>query len=101
MARRKYFGRKKSYSKKGSSVNATKIAITGLAYGAFRNKIQDMIPNLGVPYSDSLLLGAAGYYMAKKSGWMKHAGIAILAIEAGAIGNTFTSSNTSSTMLEY
>lgn len=46
---------------------------------------------MGIPYSDSLIAGAVGYYLTRKSGWMKNAGYAILAVEAAAVGNSMGS----------
>ncbi len=96
MARRFFKKKSRSYSgfkrrasrSSGSGTNTLNIAISAAAYGAFRNKIHYYIPNTGLPYSDSLISGAVGYYLSKKGGWMKSAGIAILAVEAAAVGST-------------
>jgi len=75
------------------------------AYGAVRNKVHSYIPDTGLPYSDSLIAGAIGYYLAKKQkGMLKNAGIAILVTEAAAVGNTVGSGMfgaTSNTLVNY
>lgn len=105
MARRRGFRgfRKKHYSHSSGGISPMKIGITAAAYGAFRPKIHSMIPDTGIPYSDSLITGAIGYYLAGKKGWMKNAGVAILAVEAAAVGANMlggmgTSAGTSNTV---
>jgi hypothetical protein len=99
MARRRYGFKKHHRSSGNGGVSAMKIGISAAAYGAFRDQIHSMIPNVGVPYSDSLITGAIGYYLSGKKGWMKNAGIAILAVEAAAVGKTLISGNTGSSQV--
>jgi len=88
-ARRAYSYMKKSYRKHNSSVNIIGVGVMAFGYGMFRNKVHSYIPDTGIPYSDSLISGAVGYYLAKKQkGMLKNLGIAILVTEASAIGNT-------------
>lgn len=85
-------GFKKAYRRNSTGgISPIKVGVSAAAYGAFRDKIHSYIPNTGIPYSDSLITGAIGYYMAKKKGWMKNAGIAIMAVEASHIGNSLGS----------
>jgi len=85
------YGRKAYRASSTGGISPMKVGVSAAAYGAFRDKIHSYIPNVGIPYSDSLITGAIGYYMAKKKGWMKNAGIAILAVEAAAVGNSLGS----------
>jgi len=97
-ARRVYSGFKKAYRRSSTGgVKPLQVAVMAGAYGAFRDKIHSYIPNTGLPYSDSLVSGAIGYYLSKKGGYMKNAGVAILAVEAAAIGSNVMGGTSSST----
>ena len=97
-ARKAYSGFKKRYARAGRSLGGTNLLTVGLmaaAYGAFRPKIEGMIPSsvsgmLG-GYGDELLLGGAGYFMAKgklgSSPLVKNAGMAIFIVEATRLGS--------------
>lgn len=104
MARR-FFKRRsaKRYSHGTGGISPMKIAVSAAAYGAFRSKIHSFIPDTGIPYSDNIIAGAVGYYLSKKSGWMKNAGVAILAVEAASVGNAMlgNTGSTNTAMVNY
>ena len=75
-----------------SGVSPMKIVLMSGLYGAGRNTLHSFIPDTPIPYSDSVISGVVGWYLAKKgNGYMKAAGMSILAVEAAAIGQAATS----------
>jgi len=93
MARRGFRRKaKRSFRSSSSGVSAMKVGASAAVYGAVRDKIHSYIPNTGIPYSDSVVSAALAYFfLYKKSGWMKNAGVAIIAVEAAAVGQAMTS----------
>jgi hypothetical protein len=93
MYRTKYI-KSKSRRKSTSSGNGGIMALIGgaMIYGAFREKASDAIQPLTskIPLgniADEVVLGAAGYFAAKKgTGIVKEIGKAALTIEAARIG---------------
>jgi len=102
MARRRYKVTKKRGRSKGAGITPMKVALSSAAYGAFRDKLHSFIPNVGIPYSDSVITGAIGYYLTKKGGMLKNVGFSMLAVESAAIGSTLMASKgTSTALLDY
>jgi hypothetical protein len=96
-ARRMFRGFKRGYRRHGShsGTNMITIGLMAAAYGAFRPKIETIIPAqvssaLG-GYGDEVLLGGIGYLAAKgklgNSPIIKNAGMAIFVTEAVRVGS--------------
>ncbi len=90
MARRKHG----FFSHRKASVKPELLAVTGAGWGALRpmasNLLASVVPqgSLG-GFADEAIFGALGYIAAKKSkGLMRHAGLAILTIEAASVGSS-------------
>jgi len=86
----------KSYKRYGSSKGSTNVitlALAGAVYGVGRPYIENMIPsqvsNFAGGYGDELILGTAGYFMAKgklgNNSMIKDLGKAVLVIESARI----------------
>ena len=86
------FFKRRSRGSSGSS-NPMNVLLPAALYGATRGYIASAISPLTskIPvgnYGDELVLGLAGYFMAKKgSGFIKNTGMAILTVEAASLGN--------------
>lgn len=92
MARRRYFGKRKARrsGKSFGGVSPVNVAIGSAVYGAARPYVANMIPDIPQlgGFSDNVVLGVAGYFLAKKgNGMMKTAGISILCNEAFIAGS--------------
>lgn len=106
MARKRYFGKRRSKRSRGSSssVSPVNLAIGSAIYGGTRNYIAGMVPDIAAlqGYSDNVILGVGGYLLATKGKGklMKTAGMSILASEAFIAGSKamsgITGSNTTS-----
>jgi hypothetical protein len=79
-----------------SAINPLNVALAGAGYGVARAYLSQLIQPLTskIPlgqYADEVVLGAAGYYLAKKqTGLLKSVGYAMLTIESAAIANQAT-----------
>lgn len=66
-----------------------KMLLPAIAYGAIRQDLGALaakVPMVG-GFGDEVVLGVAGYFMAKKgSGMMRDIGMAALAVEASSVG---------------
>jgi len=88
------FGARKarSYRRSHGGMNPTKLILGGAIYGAGRQSLVNLAQPLTsmLPmgqYADELVLGTAGYFMAKKGrGIFKDAGMAMLAVESASLG---------------
>lgn len=63
-----------------------------MIYGGIRAKLSQLtsqyIPGVLGQYTDEVVLGLAGYYLAKKNtGMLRNIGLAALTIESASIGN--------------
>lgn len=96
MAKKRYgFARKaRRFAKRSTDMsNPVGIVLPAFAYGAARPMLSDWASPLTskLPFgnfADEIVLGLAGYFMAKKgNGIIKNAGKAILTVEAASLGN--------------
>lgn len=98
-AKKAFKSYRRSVGKSGSSANLMTVALCAGVYGAARPKIEEVInpytskiPVVG-NYADELVLGTAGYFLAKgkmpflKGKVAKSAGLAILTIESARVGS--------------
>jgi len=102
--RGRVFMRSSRRSSRGSSgMSPMKVLLPAMAYGAARSYISTMaepitskIPLGG--YADEALFGVAGYFLAKKgNGMVKNIGLAMLTVEAAAVGHQLASGMTGGT----
>lgn len=80
MARKKKGG----FKGKSSGLSPMELGIGSAIYGYARQPIANIVPDIpNVPYSDNVVLGAAGFLAAwKGKGMIKKAGMVVLANEA-------------------
>lgn len=102
----KRFGR--AYSRAGRSkgnTNVITLALAGAVYGVGRPYIENMIPeqvsSFANGYGDELILGTAGYFMAKgklgNNSMIKDLGKAVLVIESARIATGLMSGSKTTT----
>lgn len=101
MARRrskKFFGKSK-----GGSISPVEMAIGSGIYGYARPTIANVVPDIAaIPYSDNVILGAAGFLAAwKGKGIVKKAGMVVLANEAFIAASRMSAGQTTSNNGEY
>ncbi len=91
------FKRARSRSSSSGSISPMNIMLAGAVYGFVRPIAAKMLPdlfNIGVVDSDNAIIGAAGYYGMKKSGFVKALGMVALASETGIVVARLTSATT-------
>lgn len=102
--KRRYFGGfKRSVRRSGSSENLMLTMAAAAAYGALRPKVEQWVAPVSakIPiagsYTDEVLLGTAGYFLAKgkfplvKGRMARSVGKAVLIIEAARVGSGVSS----------
>jgi hypothetical protein len=74
-------------SSSGSGLSLMNVALASAAYTLARPYVANLVPdfNVGPVSSDNLIIGAAGYYGMRKSGFIKALGTVALAGEIGVV----------------
>lgn len=86
---RRSFARARARS---GNINPATIVLPAMIYGGIRAKVSSLvnqyIPGVLGQYTDEVVLGVAGYYLAKKNtGMLRNIGLAALTIESASVGN--------------
>lgn len=81
----------------GRSVSPSAVILPAFVYGAARARlsswVQQVIPGVAGQYTDEIVLGLAGWYLAKKNtGFLRNIGMAALTIESASVGNQMVGS---------
>jgi hypothetical protein len=90
---RSRFGRKSRHSRSSGRSNVMSVLLPAVIYGAGRQYLVNLAQPLTskIPlgaYADEVVLGGAGYLLAKKGrGMLKNVGLAMLTIEAASLGS--------------
>ena len=87
-------GYKQRTKSSGSGLTPMNVALAGMVYGAARPFIAKMLPDFfsfGPIDSDNVIIGAAGFYGMKKTGFIKALGAVALGSEAGIVAARVTS----------
>ena len=79
-------------SRARAGVSPASVIIPAMIYGGVRAKISSLvnqyIPGVLGQYTDEFVLGAAGYWLAKKNtGMLRNIRLAALTIESASVGN--------------
>lgn len=93
-ARRSSFARR-SYARsraRSKGISPASVILPAMVYGGVRAKISALVnqyvPGVLGQYTDEVVLGLAGYWLAKKqSGMLRNIGLAALTIESASVGN--------------
>jgi hypothetical protein len=84
----------KRRSRRGTGISNTKLLVGGMAYGALRSKLSELVGGIGGPLGavgDEVILGVGAMMLRRRSkGILRDITTAALAVESARLGESLT-----------